>query len=226
METKTVLITHPLRDIVYQLKEPSFPSPIEVRALEAYRRAHDEAWRMKLRFEKEKGEVLLACIDLEKFNAQLEEFEDIRDHYLRQADFSDAVAAANMDIRLQVEMRDFYNQVGQLQKTLVKFYDRIDPLKQAYTDIMDSYFRGEKPLDPVQFKVLDDVFRFHDDMQVTITSLDKDLQGFLQVLTDIYAFLEDEYIPHYSVLDSAYGVALHRSVDLVKSVQVFNNVWE
>ena len=123
-------------------------------------------------------------------------------------------------------MRDFYTQVGQLKKTLVKFYDRIAPLRQAYTDIIDMYFRAEKPLDPTQFKVLDDVFRFHDDMQVTITSLDKDLQRFLQVLTDIYAFLEDEYIPHYSVLDNAYGAALHRSVELVKSVQVFNNVWE
>ncbi len=226
METKTVLITHPLRDIVYELKENDFPSQIEVNAWEAYRRAHDEAWRMKLRFEKEKGEALLACIDLEKLTARLEEFEGLRDHYLRQADFSDAAAAANVDIRFQVELRDFYTQVGQLQKTLVKFYDRIDPLKQAYTDIIDTYFRAEKPLDPAQFKVLDDVFRFHDDMQVTITSLDKDLQGFLQVLTDIYAFLEDEYITHYNVLNNAYGEALHRSVDLVKSVQVFNKVWE
>lgn len=226
MKTKTVLITHPLRDIVYQLKEESFPSPIEVRALEAYRRAHDEAWRMKLRFEMEKGEVLLAYIDLEKLNAGLAEFEGLRDHYQRQADFSDAAAAANVDIRLQVELRDFYIQVRQQRQALVRFYDRMAPLTQAYTDIINTYLRGERPLDPVQFKVFDDVFRFHDDMQVTITSLDKDLKGFLEVLTDIYAFMEDDYVSHYNVLYNAYNEALQRSVALVKSVQVFHTVWE
>src|SRR5690606_10337708 len=133
MEIQTVLITHPLRDIVYQLEKHSFASPIEVRALEAYRQAHDEAWRMKLRFEMEKGEILLAYIDLEKLNIELEEFESLRDHYLRQADFSDAVAIANMDVRLQVEMRDFCTQARQQRKRLVKFYDRMAPLTQTYT---------------------------------------------------------------------------------------------
>jgi len=225
-KTTTVLITHPLRDIVYQLKEPDFPSPTEERALEAYRHAHDEAWRMKLLFEKERGEVLLACIDLDKLNAGLGEFEGIRDHYLKHLDLSDAGAAARIDIKLQIELRGFYNQVQQQQKALVRFYDRISPLRQTYMDIADRYFRGERPLDPAQFNVLDDVFRFHEDMQVTITSLDKDLQGFLQVVTDIYTFLEDEYISQYNVLDTTYGESLHRSVDLVKSVQVFNTVWE
>lgn len=223
---KTIVITHPLRDIVYQLKENSFPSSIEVDALEAYRRAHDEAWRMKLRFEKEKGEILLAHIELDTLNADMEELEGIRSHYLNQIDFSDADALTAMDIRFQVELRDYYNQVQQQQKAVVKFYDRIGPLTQTYTDIVNTYFKGEKPLDPLQFKVLDQVFEFHDDMQVTIGSLDKDLQGFLQVLTEIYTFLDDDYIRQYNVLYTAYTDALQRSVDLVKSVRGFNRIWD
>lgn len=223
---KTIVVTHPLRDIVYQLKENSFPSPIEVGALEAYCRAHDEAWRMKLRFEKEKGELLLAHIALNKLNAELEELEGIRNHYLNQIDFSDAGAITAMDIRFQVELRDYYNQAQQQRQTVVKFYDRIGPLTQTYTDIVDTYLRGEKPLDPLQFRVLDPVFEFHDDMQVTIGSLDKDLQGFLQVLTDIYAFLDDDYVHQYNVLYTAYNDALQRAVDLAKSVQVFNRIWD
>lgn len=150
----------------------------------------------------------MAHIELDGLNADMEELENIRDHYLNEIDFSKADSHRDMDIRLQVELRDFYNQVHQHQQTLVKFYDYIGPLTQTYSDIVATYFRGEKPLDPLQFKVLDDVFTFHDDMQVSISSLDKDLQGFLQMLTDIYAFLDDDYISHYNTLLTAYSDAL------------------
>lgn len=223
---KTIVVKHPLRDIMYQLKKDRLPSSLEVGALEAYRRAHDDAWRMKLRFERERGEILLVHIDLDKLNSTMEELERVRDHYQRQLDFSDDTALADMDIRFKVELRDFYNQVHQLQKEVVKFYDCIGALTLTYTDIVNTYLRGEKPLDPAQFKVLDDVFTFHDDMQVAISSLDEDLQSFLQVLTDIYAFLDDDYIAAYNVLYTGYNNALQRSVDLVNSVQVFNKVWE
>lgn len=223
---KTIVVKHPLRDIMYQLKKDRLPSSLEVGALEAYRRAHDDAWRMKLRFERERGEILLVQIDLDQLNSTMEELEQLRNHYQRQLDFSDDTAIADMDIRFKVELRDFYNHAHRLQKEVVKFYDRIGALTLTYTDIVDTYLRGEKPLDPAQFKVLDDVFTFHDDMQITISSLDEDLQGFLQELTRIYAFLDDDYIVAYNDLYTAYNETLQQSVGLVNSVQVFNKVWE
>ena len=110
---------------------------------------------------------------------------------------------------------------------MVKFFDRIGPLNQAYTDIINTYIRmrDKKPLDPLQFNVLDDIFRFHDDMEVEIDSLDKDLQKFLAVLADIYTLLDD-YVEQYNVLHTTYSNALQRSVELADAVQVFNKIWD
>ena len=224
---KTIVVKHPLREITYQLKANSFPSPTEIDTLEKYRRAHDEAWRMKLRFEKERGEVLLAQIEVNKLNDNMEELESIRKHYLREIDFTDETALRDLYSKLQIEIRDFYNQARQQRPAVVKFFDRIGPLNQAYTDIINTYIRkrDKKPLDPLQFNVLDDIFLFHDDMEVEIDSLDKDLQKFLQVLTDIYTLLDD-YLEQYNVLHTAYSNALQRSVELADAVQVFNKIWD
>src|SRR3546814_16378371 len=108
---------------------------------------------MKLRVEQEKGEILLAHIELDKLNAEMTELESIRNHYLAQIDFSDAGALADMAIRFQVELRDYFNLAQQPRKAVVKCYDRIGPLTQTYTNIVDTYFRGETPLDPTHFKV-------------------------------------------------------------------------
>src|SRR5690606_24610746 len=157
------VVKHPLRELVYQSKGPGFPSQIEINALEKYRQAHDEAWRMKLRFEKERGEVLLAQIEVNKLNENMEYLDGIRKHYLREFDFNDEAALRDIYSKLQIEIRDFYNQARQQRLAVVKFFDRIGPLNQAYTDIINTYIRKQdkKPLDPLQFNVLDDIFRFH-----------------------------------------------------------------
>lgn len=224
---KTIVVKHPLRELTYQTQDTGFPSQIEIDALEKYRRAHDEAWRMKLRFEKERGEVLLAQIEVNKLNENMEDLERIRKHYLREIDFTDETALRDLYSKLQIEIRDFYNQAQQQRPAVVKFFDRIGPLNQAYTDIINTYIRklDKKPLDPLQFNALDDIFRFHDDMEVEIDSLDKDLQAFLQVLTDIYTLLDD-YLEQYNVLHTAYSNALQRSVELAESVQIFNKIWD
>ena len=224
---KTIVVKHPLRELVYQSKGPGFPSQIEINALEKYRQAHDEAWRMKLRFEKERGEVLLAQIEVNKLNENMEDLDGIRKHYLREFDFNDEAALRDIYSKLQIEIRDFYNQARQQRPAVVKFFDRIGPLNQAYTDIINTYIRKQdkKPLDPLQFNVLDDIFHFHDDMEVEIDSLDKDLHEFLQVLTDIYTLLDD-YLEQYNVLHTTYSKALQRSVELADAVQIFNKIWD
>lgn len=53
---KNITVDHPLRSISYQMQDNRYLQT----ALDNYRLAHDQVWRMKLLFEKEKGETQLA----------------------------------------------------------------------------------------------------------------------------------------------------------------------
>ncbi|WP_146191116.1 hypothetical protein [Sphingobacterium athyrii] len=43
-----------------------------------------------------------------------------------------------------------------------------------------------KPIDPLNFQVLQSVFEHYEDMQVDVVSLDRDLQEFLTIVTEVY----------------------------------------
>ena len=221
---KTITIDHPLRSISYKLRKNSFPLNTEARALDSYRLAHDQVWRMKRLFEQEKGEVQLALIDLHKLDAEREELNEMLGFYKEQVDLSSENLHIEMDVKFQVEVRDFYNNVNRQHSKVIQFYDIIGRRDAEYIDITDTYCRGEKPIDPLHFKVLDSVFEHHSDMQVDVASLDKDLQQFLAVLQDTYLLL-DTYIQYYNKLYKAYGNVLHKTAQLTKDVQVLQRVW-
>ncbi len=221
---KTITIDHPLRSISYKIRENSFPLNTEIQALDSYRSAHDQVWRMKRLFEEEKGEVQLALIDLYKLDAEGQELRDILGFYKEQMDLSSKNLPADLDVKLQVEIRNFYNSVMQHHRNTVQFYDVIGARDTAYVKITDTYYRGEKPIDPLHFKVLDSVFENYSDMQVDIVTLDKDLQQFLTALGDVYLLL-DKYVQHYNILYKAYGTILHNTGDLTKEVQELKRVW-
>ena len=222
---KTICIKHPLRDIVYAINENSFPLTNESTALENYRKAHDEVWHMKLLFEKERGDVLLAIIQLENLQREREELQQMLDFYNEQADMSQTAPLVNIDIKLQVELRDFYNQVMNLHRATIRSYDNIQPLTQQYNLYVNRYYRNEKPIDPLNFTVLDSIFRHHEDMQVDVVSLDKDLQDFLAVLTDVYA-LFDDYTMQYNELYNIYNQSIENTAQLTKKVGYWNELWD
>jgi hypothetical protein len=53
--SEAAFIDHPLRTISYQAHDDRYPLNHEIQALDNYRLAHDQAWRMKLLFEKGKA---------------------------------------------------------------------------------------------------------------------------------------------------------------------------
>lgn len=221
---KTITIDHPLRSISYKLRKNSFPLNTEARALDSYRLAHDQVWRMKRLFEQEKGEVQLALIDLHKLDAEREELSDMLGFYKEQVDLSSENLHIEMDVKFQVEVRDFYNNVNRQHSKVIQFYDIIGRRDAEYITITDMYCREEKPIDPLHFKILDSVFENYSDMQVDVVSLDKDLQQFLTTLQEVYNFL-DTYIQHYNILYKAYGTILHKAAQLTKDVQALKRVW-
>jgi hypothetical protein len=224
IKMKNITIDHPLRTISYQAHDDRYPLNHETQALDNYRLAHDQAWRMKLLFEKEKGEAQLALINLHKLDEERHEFNNMFDFYKEQIDFSSKSLHTELEVGFQVELRNFYNSVIEQHRKLVQFYDVIGTRDREYAIITDTYFRGEKPIDPLHFEVLDSVFRHHEDMHVDVVSLDKDLQQFLAVLTDVYLLL-DSYIQQYNILYTAYSDILQKTAQLTKDVQVLQKVW-
>lgn len=220
----TINIDHPLRRISYQVKREGYTIPSETEALENYRLAHDQVWRMKHLFEQEKGEVQLTLIHLQKLHEEYHELNHIFDHYKKEIDFSSKSLATELEVNFQVELRDFYNSVLQQQHKMVRFYDIIGLRDAEYTMIKDTYFRGEKPIDPLHFKVLDQIFIHHTDMQVDVISLDKDLQQFLAVLSDVYRILDD-YIQQYNKLYNSYSAILQKASLMTKEVQTLQVIW-
>ncbi|NGM63787.1 hypothetical protein [Sphingobacterium sp. SGR-19] len=221
---KTITIDHPLRTISYQAHDDRYPLNHETQALDNYRLAHDQVWRMKLLFEKEKGEAQLALINLHKLDEERDELNDMFGFYKEHVDFSSKSLHTELEVGFQVELRNFYNSVIEQHRKLVQFYDVIGTRDREYITIADTYCRGEKPIDPLRFEVLDSVFRHHEDMHVDVVSLDKDLQQFLTVLADVYLLL-DSYIQQYNILYSTYSDILQKTAQLTKDVQVLETVW-
>lgn len=222
MKTKT--IDHPLRKISYRFRENGFPLNHEAQALNNYRLAHDQVWRMKQLFEKEKSECQLTLIDLQILDDDRMEQQSLLDFYKENVDLSKENPYLDMEPNYQVELRNYYNSVIELHHNLVKFYDRIGTLEKEYIIITDTYFRGEKPIDPLNFEVLKTVFDHYEDMQVDVVSLDHDLQEFLRVLTEVYDLL-DKYLIQYSQLYEQYSILLKNTALLVKEVQVLRKIW-
>ncbi|TYR31236.1 hypothetical protein FXV77_21315 [Sphingobacterium phlebotomi] len=221
---KTIYIHHPLRDITYKSKKERYFMDSERQALLDYRTAHDNTWRMKLRFEKARGEVFLAQNQLHDIDYEREELEEMWGYYLKQVDLTDVDIIHNIEIRFQVELRDFYLQVRKLHQRIIKFYDNVAVLDSEYTDLTNTYFKSSKPIDPLNFSILDDIFKFHEDRETDIKSLDKDLQEFLQTLTAVYALLDD-YIQSYNTFYQHYSTSLQNVEQLMKATQKLNSIW-
>ena len=221
----TIYIPHPFRDITYQSKNKYYFLPYERQQLQRYRAAHDEAWQLKQRFETAKGAALLAQNELNDYDYDREELEFIWENYVTEIDFTDKALLHTLDIRAQVELRDFYLEVRKLHERLIKFYDKLAAVEAEYKELTKSYLRQDKPLDPLNFTLLDDIFKFHEDRETDIESLDQDLQAFLQELTAVYAIL-DTYVEVYSALHTQYGDSLHKMAQLMHTIQQLDNLWD
>lgn len=225
MDLKSITINHPLRSINYLTKDIGFPSNLEEKALLNYRKAHDQAWFMKIRFEQERGNALLESIALSDLDAEITELVAMLDWYSDTGALNKELPLVEVDIKLQIELRDCYLKIEAAHRNTVKFYDRIALREQEYNDIVDAYYRYDKPLDPLKFNVLDDVFEFSSDMNVDIESLSIDLEDFLSVLSSVYDLLE-KYFVAYHELHKGYGETVHKMAALTKSAQVLRPFWE
>ncbi|WP_164110509.1 MULTISPECIES: hypothetical protein [Sphingobacterium] len=217
---KTICIKHPLRDLIYTTNEIGTPLSHEVQSLDNYRKAHDEVWKMKLLFEKERGKVLLAIIEIDLLDREYLELLDMYNFYKETSQLSPSAPLYNLDYKLQVELRDFYLQVKELHQAILRFYDEVRSCTTAYNAITDTFYRGDKPIDPLNFTVLDAIFLHHEDMDVDIVSLDKDLQEFLQTVTEVYNTMDD-YIVQYNELYQIYSRAIFNIAQLSKDVYNF-----
>lgn len=220
---KTICIKHPLRDIVYTTKETGFYKIHEVKALDDYRKAHDEVWKMKLLFEKERGNILLAIIQIELFEKKYQNLLDIHNFYKESSGIAPSTSLLHTDYKLQVELRDFYLQVTALHQATLRFYDEVQSCTNAYNTIVDTFYRGDKPIDPLNFTILDSAFCHHEDMEVEITSLDTDLQAFLQTLTQVYNTLDD-YVVQYNELYGVYSRAIANIAQLTQEVRQWQHL--
>ena len=108
MDFKSITINHPLRSINYLTKDIGFPSNLEEQALLNYRKAHDQAWFMKIRFEQERGNALLESIALSDLDAEIAELVAMLDWYSGTGALSKELPLAEVDIKLQIELRDYY----------------------------------------------------------------------------------------------------------------------
>ena len=221
---KTITIQHPLRLISYKSKHDRYFMDSERRDLLAYRRAHDEAWRMKIHFQQVQGEVLLTQHELDDMTYDRQELEEMWDYYRDQVDFNHPELIFQVEMRFQVELRDFYLQVRGLQQKSIRFYDKVAALEIDYKVIIDSYYRGKKPLDPLDFHILDDIFTFASDRETDIVSLDEDLQAFLQELGAIYTDL-DNYIASYSAFYTQYQQQLQKVAELLQTIKPLDRIW-
>ncbi|MCY4779859.1 hypothetical protein ORI89_09360 [Sphingobacterium sp. UT-1RO-CII-1] len=226
---ETILIRHPLREIIYhlKLKEERIYSVAEEQALQNYVYAHNTVWQMKVEFEKEKADAMLYYIDLNRLIGGRKELENIYNFYKPQIDFGNPNLHIDLDMKLQIELRDYCNTVYKHQQNLIKFYDHLGPKQTLYGEIVQKYFtRTAANIDPANFTLLDEILTKHpEDSNVDITSLDKDLKEFLKTTNDVYVLL-DEYIEEYNTLYTAYLGELDKTEELVKTITPLNSIWK
>ncbi|TJZ62824.1 hypothetical protein FAZ15_00490 [Sphingobacterium olei] len=96
---------------------------------------------MKIQLEKDRGDILLTQLKLDLLVDERKELERIHDFYTGQVDRSQADLLVNVDIKLQVEIRDFANQVTKLHHDTILFYDGIQRNSEHYNRYTDSYYR-------------------------------------------------------------------------------------
>ncbi|MDF2518150.1 MAG: hypothetical protein K0R59_3446 [Sphingobacterium sp.] len=222
---RNITINHPLRTINYLTEDIGSPSQLEEGALLAYRKSHDQAWFMKTRFVEERGNTLLESIALADLDAEIADLTDMLEWYKETGELNREQPLADVDIKLQIELRDCYLKIEEAHRRTVRFYDRIALREQVYNDIVDKYYRYEKPLDPLKFKVLDQVFEFASDMNVDVESLSTDLEDFLSVLLQVYDLLEDYFVAYHD-LYKGYGDTVHKMAALTKSAQILRPFWQ
>src|SRR5690606_36755129 len=154
-----------------------------------------------------------------------EELEFIWENYVTEINFTDKALLHTLDIRAQIGSRDLYLEVRKLHDRLIKFYDKLAAVEAEYKELTKSYLRQDNPLDPLNFSLLDDILKFHEDRESDIESLDQDLHAFLQELTVVYAIL-DTYVELYSALHNQYGDSLHKMAQLMHTIQQLDNLWD
>lgn len=224
---ENVLIRHPLREINFSLKPKEEQNYYisEDLTVQNYIRAHSTIWEMKIGLEKERGEAMLAHLELDQLIKAREELEDIYEFYKPQLDFTNPNLNSELDIRLQVELRDYCKETIRLQNKLVRFYDNLGSLQIVNDDIVDKHFAGVESAELLNLKVLDDILAQQTHPHIDLVSLDKDLQEFLDIVSDVYKLLDD-YIEEYNLLYAAYLHELDKAVELVQMTRPLNSIWE
>ncbi|GHE29746.1 hypothetical protein GCM10017764_10930 [Sphingobacterium griseoflavum] len=189
---KTIVKSHPLRDIILDFDDAQTPPPFEQEALAHYYKAHDLTYALRLEaaeripplraVDAELGDLLLRSLAIEQDLDFLEDALGIA----KSPDLD------SFEGELTIRLDDFYSMTLKHSADLGAVYDAISALTERYNADIEKIDDEDGLIDPMYFGVLSDLYQRYEELSVHTVSLDDDHQNFLGA----YAEVEKEYFAY------------------------------
>lgn len=188
---KTIVKTHPLKDIILEFDESKEQLDIETKALSRYDEAHDEVWKMKQRLDylaKGLTEVMQEVSDRQ---VELLAMEQSLDFVEDSLGLSDGKNLPELEDEITIDVTALFQDMEQHSADLNALYAQVDDLTKRYNYEVDLYVPSEDyeenwPIHSSFFGLFDEVYERYEEVSLNIVTLDDDEQEFLGVYGELY----------------------------------------
>ncbi|MFD2969490.1 hypothetical protein [Sphingobacterium bambusae] len=216
---KTIVKSHPLRDIILDFDDAITPPQFEQEALAHYYKAHDLTYAVRLeaaaRMPRLRA-VYAVLSDLLLRSLAIEQDLDFLEDALGIAKSPDL---DSFEGELTIRLEDFYSMTLKHSEDLHGVYDVICALTDQYNADIQKIDEDEYLIDPMYFGVLHELYGRYDEVSVHTVSLDDDNQNFLGAYGDV----EKEYFAYTdfaNLVFEKYGQLVPASDKLYRRVEL------
>lgn len=192
-----IIKNHPLKPIDLYFYENKEAPEFELEALLKYEKAHDDLWRLKMHFERQKGELQLLLIRIQNLEREQQKLD-------KELDFIKSVldsgADPETDAQLDMAIYNWFLAMRAHNEQLFTLHQGMDESLGHYQQDLAKLHEEDMLIDPENFELLRPLYQRYEEVQVYTISLDKDHQLFLEA----YGKVDKLFQAYYEQFDLVY----------------------
>ena len=191
---KTIVRSHPLKDIILEFDESKEQPLFEKEALEIYDEAHDVVWDLKQRLDWLTQALYEANEEVSKRYEELFSFENNLVFVEDSLGLYKGPILPDLHANLTIDVTGLFKDIKNHSAALQELYELIDELTLRYNQEIeridpDDEWQEHWPVHGRYFGLFRQLYARYEELSVNIVSLDDDEQNFLE----IYGNLFDHY---------------------------------